>query len=140
MFDIAYWRSEVAAFKEFCASHDASDSSKLRWILRGLAVLATEVIRDHPEDTTEVQTDFHEALRSVRDRGVVLAVEGWLREHASPDVAAAAEHFLGHDLGSAPPADADEEWPMDDINEANRIGDALGGLIREEFAKKQKLN
>jgi hypothetical protein len=92
MFDLEFWESEVAAFKDRLGQPLPEDL--IRRLLRGLAVTASVIIREHPDCGSAVQTGFHQCLKLVRDKGVKILPDVWLRSHASEEVADSAETFL----------------------------------------------
>jgi len=89
--DTGYWDKEVASFRKRMADGELEDPHKARMLLRGLAVLATEITREEPETVETVLADIHNCLRLVQDSGIALDIEGWLRTHASETIARAVE-------------------------------------------------
>jgi hypothetical protein len=87
--DTAYWDKEVSSFRTRLAT--LTEPSKVRMLLRGLAVMATEITREEPDTAEKILADLHACLREVHDNGIALDIEGWLRSHASEMVARAVE-------------------------------------------------
>ena len=93
--DIEYWDKEVASFKRRLPT---ATPDQVRLMLRGLAVLLTEITREHPEAAETELHEFHDCLQAVHDEGIAFHLESWLRNHCSPEIAASVEKEFAHVL------------------------------------------
>lgn len=93
--DLDYWNTEVASFNKRLPALTSETERKVRMLLRGLAVLATEFSKDHPEDADKVMSDIHACLRMVHDHGIELDIESWIWNHASPEIASSVAKEFG---------------------------------------------
>lgn len=93
MIDIEYWKTEVVSFKKRLPE---SSPENVRRLLRGLAVLVTEVTKENPDDFIHVVRDFIDCLELAEDRGVSICFDAWLRIHASPQIASEVEGAFSH--------------------------------------------
>ena len=94
MIDLAYWDTEIASFKTLFAK--GLDDTKVRFLLRGLTILATELTQDQPADADKILADLHACLWLVHDEGIELQTESWLRNHASAAIRESVEREFAH--------------------------------------------
>lgn len=93
MFSPEYWQAEAQSFR---AKLPEITPERVTWLLRGLALLASTVTRDHPETSEEVLSQFRLCLQDVVDRGWDPHFDLWLRDHTTPEVVRYVEQTFLH--------------------------------------------